>query len=72
MSTRLTSCKWLSDLIKRAEKAGWIVTTRRGGHLQWTPPGDGQFVITSASPSDWRSRKHILRDLRVYGGLDLR
>lgn len=54
--------------VKLARKAGWTVARCRGSrHIQWKPPGGGQIVITSSTPSDSRTVKNELAMLRRAG-----
>lgn len=62
------SKKEIRKLIKRARKQGWTVVTTGGGHLRWSPPDpERPFVITGATPSDYRAFKNIRARLRRAG-----
>lgn len=52
-------------LLRRLDKAGYTVSVRNGGHLRVECP-DG-VVFCSATLSDHRGIKNVIRDLRRYG-----
>jgi len=58
--------KDIRELANFAEKNGWIVTYRNGGHLKWVSPA-GQFFFSSSTPSDRYGVAQIKRDLRRCG-----
>jgi hypothetical protein len=58
--------KELQELIKNAEKQGWIVSANKNNHYKWTSPG-GAFFFSASTPSDWRALKYIVQYLRKYG-----
>jgi len=61
----------LQSLIRTAQRQGWSVQVRRGGHLAWkSPSGDG-VVFSASSPSDWRNLANVRASLRRHG-LDMR
>lgn len=49
-----------------AVAAGWTIRRTRRGHLLWTAP-DGTRVVTAGTPSDWRSLRNDLAQLRRAG-----
>lgn len=54
------------DLAKRAAKQGWRIE-QGGKHLKWYSP-DGQIIIVSSvTPSDWRSHKNLEARLKRAG-----
>lgn len=59
--------KDIRQLIKVAEKAGWVVGYDNSGHRSWIPPNGGVPVRTSSTPSDWRGLERIKNDLRRKG-----
>jgi len=57
----------LQSLIRTAQRQGWSVQLRRGGHLAWkSPSGDG-VVFSASSPSDWRAQLNLRASLRRAG-----
>ena len=57
----------LQCLIRQAQRQGWSVQLRRGGHLAWkSPSGDG-VVFSASSPSDWRANQNLRACLRRAG-----
>ena len=61
--------KPVKNLVKAAERQGWAVTLRKGGHLKWQAPS-GYVYFSSATPSDHRAIKNLTADLR-RAGLDV-
>lgn len=59
--------KDLQALAKEAERQGWTVEIRPGGHLRWTPPDGQDFVVSSQSPSDPWAVRCVRRDLKKRG-----
>lgn len=64
MSIRLNN-KDMRTLAGYAEAKGWEVT-RTSSHVQFTSP-DGKRVTTSSTPSDWRTLRNTVADLRRAG-----
>ena len=58
--------KEIQQLIKNAEKQGWIITANNNNHYKWTSPS-GAFFFSASTPSDWRALKYIVQYLRKYG-----
>jgi len=58
--------KDIKELAQFAEKNGWTVIHRNGGHLKWVSPA-GQFFFSSSTPSDRYGVAQIKRDLRRCG-----
>lgn len=58
--------KELQELIKTAEKQGWVISANKNNHYKWTSP-NGNFFFSASTPSDWRALKYILQYLRKYG-----
>ena len=58
--------KDLRPVAKLARRQGWTLEQRKGGHLRWQPPA-GDYIVTSATPSDARAVKNARRDLRRAG-----
>lgn len=54
------------DMIKAAERAGWTVERRHGGHLKWKSP-TGAVVFSASTPSDHRAIKNHMSLLRKAG-----
>lgn len=63
----VTISKQLRPLAKRARRAGWTIEQRNGGHLTWTPPDGGPYIVSSFTPSDPRAVKNLRADLRRAG-----
>ena len=58
----------MRQLLKRLEKEGWDVERRKSGHVKIShPEGGGQSVFASTSPSDHRSIKNTIGELRKIG-----
>lgn len=56
-------------LVDFARENGWTVEITNGNHSLWTSP-TGERVYGSMTPGDYRSVKHLTRDLR-NAGLDV-
>lgn len=67
----LTTNKDVNELIKDAERQGWLVTITKNCHLKWTNPNGGLFY-SSSSPSDWRVVMKIKKDLRMNGFVEIK
>jgi predicted RNA binding protein YcfA (HicA-like mRNA interferase family) len=67
----LTTNKDVNELIKDAERQGWLVTITKNSHLKWTNPNGGLFY-SSSSPSDWRVVMKIRKDLRMNGFIEIK
>ncbi len=61
----MAQAKELLDMKRTAEQQGWSVE-HNGGHMKWYPP-DGEFIVTSATPSDSNIIKTIRKDLENAG-----
>ena len=48
-------------------KKGWSVTKTGGSHLKWVPPSGKGFVFSPSTPSDSRSNKNTIAQLRRAG-----
>jgi predicted RNA binding protein YcfA (HicA-like mRNA interferase family) len=60
--------KEIKALIKDLEAQGWRVVLARSGHYKAYPPDKGQDMVTMPStPSDHRSMRNTMRDLRHSG-----
>jgi len=64
--TAASGNKELNDLWRKAERQGWTVGITPGGHIKWQPP-EGDFIISSATPSDSQIIRTIRRDLERAG-----
>jgi hypothetical protein len=53
-----------SEFVREAERLGWSVSVRDGGHLALTHPDASKTVFTSATPSDWRSYENTFAEMR--------
>jgi len=53
----------LKNIIRLAEKQGWVISLTKGGHLKWTR-SDGAFFFSASTPSDSRALKNIMKELR--------
>lgn len=63
--------KEIKALIKALEDQGWRVEQARSGHYKAFPPDKGQDMVTMPStPSDHRSLKNTIRDLKHSGYKD--
>lgn len=67
MSKSSSLSKELMSMARMARDQGWEVTETGGGHLKWTPPGGGEFYISSASPSSQRTIVNVKKDLATRG-----
>ena len=54
------------DLRRVVVEQGWVVETRRSGHLAWKPP-KGSPYFSSATPSDHRALMNLKAALRRLG-----
>lgn len=61
--------KNMKKLKKEAEEQGWTVEVTKKNHLKWISP-DGDSVITSSTPSEYRGQKNFLSSLRRRGFKD--
>lgn len=59
--------KAVRQLIRELEKQGWTVELTKGNHYKATPPGSKLGVYFPSTPSDWRSLKNVLSELRKRG-----
>ena len=60
--------KEIKVLIKALEDQGWRVEQTRGGHYKaWPPEKSRKMVTMPATPSDHRSMKNTIRDLKHSG-----
>lgn len=59
----LTGNKQLKEILRNAEKEGWVFE-RRKRHIFGKHP-NGQTATISVSPSDWRVTRNIERDLKL-------
>jgi len=58
----------IEDLAQAAKEQGWSLGTTKKGHLRWVPPDPKKpIVIGSGTPSDHRSIKNFLGQLRRSG-----
>jgi predicted RNA binding protein YcfA (HicA-like mRNA interferase family) len=62
----MANTKDIKQLIKKAEKQGWIVSLSKGGHLRWKSP-DGKMLFCSATPGDVRMIKNHEAEMRRNG-----
>lgn len=62
----LTGNKQLREMLKNAEREGWVFSRNRG-HIKGKHP-NGQTTTISVSPSDWRVLKNIQKDLKLRHG----
>lgn len=53
--------KWLKDMIRIAEKAGWTVTVNK--HVKFKSP-DGKIVCCSSTPRHHEAIHWVRRDLK--------
>lgn len=60
---RYSGCKEIDSLVRSLVRSGW--TFRRGGKHGRVRSPDGKASVTVPStPSDWRSSRNFVRDLR--------
>lgn len=59
----------LRALARAAERQGWSVERTRNNHLKWKPP-QGQYYVSSSTPSDHRALRNIRAHL-IQRGLRL-
>ncbi|MEJ5869340.1 hypothetical protein WDV85_16540 [Pseudokineococcus sp. 5B2Z-1] len=60
--------KEMRALIKELEDQGWRVVLARSGHYKAFPPDKSQSMVTMPStPSDHRSMRNTIRDLKHSG-----
>lgn len=52
------------QLQREYEARGWTIERTGNNHLRWKPPGGGQPIFSSATPSEWRSLKNLRARLR--------
>lgn len=62
--------KELQQVIKVAQKQGWVIELTKKCHYKWTAP-NGAFFYSSSTPSDSRALARLKQDLR-HKGLDVR
>ena len=53
----------LKEVLSRAERDGWVIQLRRGGHYKLTHPC-GAMVFTGSTPSDRRATKNLEGNIR--------
>lgn len=53
-------------IIREAVRHGWHVSTSGGGHLRLRGPS-GALVFAARTPSDWRARRGLIKDLKRAG-----
>ncbi len=56
----------LRKLLKLAKQQGWEVGKTKKNHTVFTGP-DGQRVVSPSTPSDHRSMKNTVGELRRHG-----
>lgn len=59
--------KSMRPVVKLAESLGYRVDKTNGGHLRFLKPGR-RPLFTSSTPSDWRSQRNIMSELRRNEG----
>lgn len=63
---RYSSCAEIDGVVRRLVREGW--TFRRGGrHGRLTSPDGRNSVTVPGTPSDWRTPRNFVRDLRRCG-----
>ncbi len=65
--SKLTPDRELCKIARIAMKKGWSVTKTGGSHLKWVPPSGKGFVFSPSTPSDSRSNKNTIAQLRRAG-----
>lgn len=60
----MTASAWRRCVANIARTVGATLERTNGGHWRLVHPR-GWFVITAATPSDWRSEKNLWRDIRL-------
>lgn len=60
--------KELKDVVRLAEQQGWIVKQLTNNHWRFTPPEKNKpTVVTSSTPSDWRTVYNFMARMRRSG-----
>lgn len=56
-------------LCDKLKQQGWRVErTKRTGHIKFIPPSkDAKIIYTSGTPSDFRTLKNLISDLKKSG-----
>lgn len=67
----MTTNKDVNNLIKEAQRQGWVITMTNNSHLKWMGP-EGKLFFSSSTPSDWRVVKKIKQDLRMNGFIEIK
>lgn len=57
----------LYDLADAALAAGWRLQNTNKLHVRWLPPNGGRIVVTSGTPSDYRTFLNVRSQLRRSG-----
>ncbi|CAB4123722.1 hypothetical protein UFOVP46_81 [uncultured Caudovirales phage] len=70
-SSTMNDRKEIQLLVKQATKQGWIVSRTGSDHIKWLPPNGMEMIISSSSPSDYRTIRWLKRDLRVRGFIEV-
>jgi len=58
----------MKKLVKTAKEQGWLIEKTENNHWMFVPPDGGRIIYTGSTPSDSRSRRNLIADLR-RGGL---
>ena len=51
------------EVLDELVREGWIVEVTRSNHVRWVHP-NGSIIISSSTPSDWRSWANHLSRMR--------
>lgn len=58
----------MREIERAAREQGWEVSLTKKGHKRFKPPDPTKKIcIASGTPSDWRSIKNFLADLKRQG-----
>jgi predicted RNA binding protein YcfA (HicA-like mRNA interferase family) len=60
----------LRKAARLAERQGWHIDHKRGGHLKWYPPKPGAMIVTPSSPGEGRAITNVMAKLK-RAGLDV-
>lgn len=63
----MASDGYFRDIVDAAVTQGWRVDKTNKGHWRFIPPGPGEIIITSGTPSDKRAVHNCLARLKRAG-----
>jgi len=59
----MKTSKAVRPVLELAQELGYQVSRTKGGHLRFGKPGH-RTVFSSSTPSDWRTQRNIIAELR--------